>query len=259
MKYVFTALIAIGALMFLAAPATADWDPGDGHKMHFPQMPDPTGWDVNFTGLRLLADDWLCTQTGPVSDIHFWFSSPQDKQFQLDQVRVRIHDNIPETPTRHSMPGDVLWERAFFPGTGSSLPPRLWGDGDQGWYDPTAITNPGVIPNDHNQIWQANIVDIERPFVQKQGNIYWLELSVLAMGPFGSPTELGWKTSLDHFEDDAVYQLPGSTFWNELRDPINNQSLDLAFVITPEPGTMAMLIGAGLMGLVACARRRRKA
>ncbi len=35
------------ALVLLIAPAAiADWDPGDGHKMHYPQMPDPNGWDV---------------------------------------------------------------------------------------------------------------------------------------------------------------------------------------------------------------------
>jgi hypothetical protein len=51
--------------------AIADWEPSDGHKMHFPQMPDPVGWDVNFHDFYL-ADDWRCSETGPVTDIHFW-------------------------------------------------------------------------------------------------------------------------------------------------------------------------------------------
>ena len=25
----------------------ADWVPADGHKMHYPQLPDEAGWDVN--------------------------------------------------------------------------------------------------------------------------------------------------------------------------------------------------------------------
>ena len=42
--------IAVLAVMAMVAPAAvADWDPGDGHKMHYPQLPDPNGWDVNFT------------------------------------------------------------------------------------------------------------------------------------------------------------------------------------------------------------------
>ncbi len=48
--------------------------PEDGHKMHFPQLPDEDGWDVNATQPQVLADDWTCSQTGWVKDIHFWGS-----------------------------------------------------------------------------------------------------------------------------------------------------------------------------------------
>jgi hypothetical protein len=42
-----------------------DWDPGDDFKMHFPQLPDPLGWDIVFypNSSWELADDWLCTET----------------------------------------------------------------------------------------------------------------------------------------------------------------------------------------------------
>ncbi len=64
-----------------------------------------------------------------------------------------------------------------------------------------------------------------------------------------SSGEIGWKTSLNHWQDAAVYWDGG---WNQLTD------LDLAFVITPEPSTLAMLLGGGLIGLLAyCVRRRR--
>ena len=55
----------------IAVPALADWDIGDGHKMHYPQLPDPNGWDVNLTGNKVF-DDWRCGGSGPVDDIHFW-------------------------------------------------------------------------------------------------------------------------------------------------------------------------------------------
>ena len=74
----------------------------------------------------------------------------------------------------------------------------------------------------------------------------------------------GWKTTLDHWNDDAVwadFDIAGAKqaddFWHELRDPLNGESLDMAFVITPEPSTVAMLLGVGLIGLFAYARRRR--
>ena len=43
--------------------ALADWSPNDGHKMHFPQIPDIDGWDVAFNDWWL-ADDWKCQETG---------------------------------------------------------------------------------------------------------------------------------------------------------------------------------------------------
>ena len=75
-------LTVLAVLMLATAPVVADWDPGDGHKMRFPQLPDlnPTGLDANATDLHqlALADDWKCSQTGPVSDIHIWGSFKND-------------------------------------------------------------------------------------------------------------------------------------------------------------------------------------
>jgi hypothetical protein len=44
------------------------------HKMHFPQLPDLEGWDVYAVYPKTLADDWQCSETGEVLDIHFWGS-----------------------------------------------------------------------------------------------------------------------------------------------------------------------------------------
>ena len=52
-------------------------DAWDHHKMHFPQLPDEDGWDVSsgYTGqMQCLADDWMCSESGYVTDIHFWGS-----------------------------------------------------------------------------------------------------------------------------------------------------------------------------------------
>ncbi len=64
--------------------------------------------------------------------------------------------------------------------------------------------------NDHKQIFQCDIVDIPDPYVQQQGRIYWLVLSVWIRDPVG--THIGWKTSKEHFEDDAVHGSP-DTGW----------------------------------------------
>ncbi|KAA0217476.1 MAG: hypothetical protein DYG94_00300 [Leptolyngbya sp. PLA3] len=234
-RVVACAVIAAGG-----AIAFGDWDPGDPFKMHFPQLPDPNGWDVNMTFPKVLADDWLCIDSGWVSDIHFWFSYQHDVFVPIEGIHVSIHADDRSGP--FSRPGDLLWQHDFLP---SEFTVREWGTGNQGWYDP----NTGeAVPGDHFTTWQANIERILDPFWQEQGTIYWLDLSVFT-GPNG---RVGWKTSLDHFEDDAVWSDFG-TGWQELFDPFTGVSLDLAFVITPSPGALALL---GIAGAVTTRRRR---
>jgi hypothetical protein len=234
-----TTLVVIGVI---TVPALADWNPGDPYKMHYPQLPDPTGWDVQATAPMVLADDWLCTESGPVSDIHFWGSWHQDLIGQIANIHVSIHADVSDPAFSH--PGDLLWERDFVPGEWSERP---YGTGDQGWADPSTGT---WLRPDHMEFFQYNIQNIPNPFDQVAGTIYWLDVSVTT----GSPDTLwGWKTSLDHWNDDAVWSAPG-TFWQELRDPATGESLDLAFVITPEPSTLSALV----LGILALCRATRE-
>lgn len=223
-----------GVVFFCAAPALGDWNPGDPYKMHYPQLPDPFGWDVNATFPKVLADDWMCTETGDVTDIHFWGSWREDFVADIANIHVSIHDNIPGTP--FSQPGALLWERDFLPGEWSE---RFYGTGDQGWYNP----NDGSwFRPDHQLFYQYNIVDIFDPFIQEQGRIYWLDISVTVNDP---TAQWGWKTTLNHWEDDAVWgDFPAGTVWQPLEDPLTGETLDLAFVITPEPATGLLLLGA---------------
>jgi len=245
-KLTLAVLAALGVGWVAFAPAAkADWKPGDPYKMHYAQLPDSNGWDVLFTQPKILADDWRCTETGPVSDVHFWFSAERDYPYVISNVHLSIHADIPASPTNHSMPGALLWARNFAP---TEFTIRLYGTGDQGWYDP----NTGQYqPYDHQNIWQLNIEDILQPFTQQQGTIYWLDVTV------ASDVPLGWKTSRDHWNDDAVWRdIGGPAEWQELRDPITGESLDMAFVITtiPEPSMLA-LIGVSAAALIILRRR----
>jgi len=242
----FLAASALIALWTLCPPAAGDWDPGDPHKMHFPQLPDPEGWDVDFTYPQFLADDWLCTETGPVTDVHFWFSFEQDIVVPIETIHLSVHNNIPAQPGGFSRPGDLLWERDFPIGT-PGVTIRPYGTGSQGWFEPKS----GLFRRpDHFQFFQANIEEIIDPFIQDFGTIYWLDISVL-LAP-GTSAKVGWKTSRDHFEDDAVWAHFDPAFppdWRELRDPLTGESLDMAFVITPEPTSLALLLLGGLAAL----------
>jgi hypothetical protein len=244
--------LAFGALAMLATPLAADWDPGDAHKMHAPQLPDPNGWDVHVDRPNILADDWQCRGDGDVDDIHFWGSWAGDNIGQIATILVRIHSDIPDPDgdgPLFSMPGNVLWERQFGE---TEFTVRQYGTGDQGWIEPNPNNPPPTyFPNDHNLYFQVNIEDIIDPFYQVQDTIYWLSLQTTIWS-----YDFGWKTSTTQWNDDAVYGFfdpedPQPIVWNELVDP-DQVSLDLAFVITPEPGTLLLL---GLGGLLLRWRR----
>lgn len=255
MRKIIATIMAVGTLMFLANPALADWFENDPHKMHEPQLPDPDGWDVRFDDpLIVLADDWRCSATGPVSDIHFWLSSREDNPFAIEKIHVSIHKD--DRTAAFSKPGELLWERDF---NRDEFTVREEIPSLQGWFDPSFTDPPSPTPNDHQLYFQANIEGIPDPFTQEEGNIYWLDLSVAALSPNGERTQLGWKTSRTLFEDHPVWSTnidPGATpEWRPIDFP--GEPFNLAFVITPEPGTTTMLLGAAV-GLLAWASRRRR-
>jgi hypothetical protein len=246
----------VAAALALAVPGhvRADWDPGDGHKMHHPQLPDPYGWDVMFTDPFQLADDWMCSKSGPVSDIHLWFSSQGDEQFAIETVNVAIYGNGPDPDGAGpaiGQPGGFLWSGSF---DRDAFTQRVYDVGQQGFYNPFFQD---VAPDDHFVIFQINIVDIPRPFEQTEGDIYWLVASVWEPS---LQVALGWKTSRDYFGSPAMFfDVLGTGQWQPLFDPdwpsppLPELPLDLAFVITPEPATLSLLALGGL----ALIRRKR--
>jgi hypothetical protein len=278
--------LALLGLAAFALPTTADWNPGDPYKMHYPQLPDltNTGIDVLATvqgdwasqpQWKILADDWLCTETGPVSDIHIWGSwrnshlpngDPNNVVFKLS-----IHDDVPAGPTTFSRPGLLLWQGFYRPGQFTVLPNIVSGVTWR-FFDPNLVQNP--IVGQDSTAWQYNFTNLGVNgvplFEQRQGHIYWLDVQAQPLDPTAF---FGWKTTnpLDprtpHFQDDAVFADTAAfggaliTPWAPLVYPpgaFEGQSIDLAFVITPEPGTIAMLLGVGVAGLVALVRRRRR-
>jgi hypothetical protein len=87
-------------------------------KMHFTQYPDPGGWDVDITSPDVVADDWLCTESGAVNEIHFWMSAQggYGNIMTINSITVSVHADIPasQSPTGYSMPSEPpLWEQIF--------------------------------------------------------------------------------------------------------------------------------------------------
>jgi hypothetical protein len=201
-------------------------EPPPSHKMHYPQMPNPEGWDVIATEPIVLADDFMCTESGRITGIRLWGSWWMNLEGPLEGFLLSIHENIPGPP--YSRPGELLWEALIMD---FEMTPE--GQGLQGWYDPAM---PFWEYPDHDMYFRYDINDIPEPFCQDSGTIYWL--NVMAIGPmmWPEPPLWGWKTSLQHFEDDAVWAFytPPVYDWIPLTDPITGMTLDMSFVITGE-------------------------
>jgi hypothetical protein len=157
------------------------------------------------------------------------------------QFVLSIHADIPadESGTGYSMPGEVLWMHHFGPGMYAS---GIWESGPEGWMDPPA----GFIFPGDNTCWlyMFNIPPAEafhQTGMPDSAVVYWLDVQAIPMDP---QARFGWKTTLDHWNDDAVWGMgmePHIGPWNELRyppqHPWSGQSIDLAFALRSTWGT----------------------
>jgi hypothetical protein len=221
-------LFCVVLLLFGAAPAAlGDWDVGDPNKMHWPQTPKAGGLDIEFSS-SMLGDDWRCSETGLVSDIHFWVSWMDNQVQPINNFIVQIYSDKPANPqdaSSYSEPNDLLWgPRLFGPGDFAiqSMPNDL-----QGWFDPSSGS---WLPDNHDRWDQINVTDINNPFIQKKDEIYWLVIN------FGTLPFIGWKETDKNFNDDSVWWDGAMGEWKELKaPPFYEETIDLAFVITGEP------------------------
>jgi len=210
-----------------------DWQPGDLYKHHFPQLPDEEGWAVNATQPMVLAEDFMCMDTGFIKDFHFWGAWKNGIEGLVTTFVLSIHADIPADPPSipYSRPGDALWEFYAEEFDYTPIDPPTM----EGWYDPATGE---VIPGDHSAYWQYNICLPEPSwFWQDSGTIYWVNISAIVADPTG--TQWGWKSTQDHWNDDAVWALWGALDWIDIWEPTDPQlnlfwiALDLSGMIIP--------------------------
>jgi GEVED domain len=250
--------LALALLVMLPAwPAIADWDPGTPAKwVQHPDL-DLTGIDVNVSNLPgdyILADDFLCTEPGLITGVHIWGSWLQDVLPYGDPKSVTftlsIHADIPasQNPDGYSKPGELLWIMDFYE---HQFTVRSYAeDIAEGWMDPPDMYIP---PPADTVCWQYNIdIDPQLAFFQEgtpeQPIVYWLDVKAYPMEE--GEAVFGWKTSLDHWNDDAVWSQgmdPPLQDWRELiyppGHPMEQESIDLAFVLTGEEEPLQLDFG----------------
>jgi len=159
----------------------ADWPNTNATK--WVQYPNetPTGYDVWMTQPRMLASDFLCTNTAPITDIHLWASYLNNIPPNTNAIfTLSIWTDLPagSLGTNYSRPGTRLWTQAF---TNTQYQVRLWVTNvTERFWNPDITGPTGIIGSD-NAIWQYNFYPTN-PFVQ-QGSptaptVYWLSVSV---------------------------------------------------------------------------------
>jgi len=225
-------------------------------KMHYPQPPDldPTGMDVDLFWTST-ADDFMCTESGPITHIRTWMSFSQDiipTPLNLDTLLLIIHSDIPagiEQPW--SMPGNILWSKVYYAGEYNAI--EIADDKPEWWYDPATQY---WMPNEHFHMFRFDFFIDDNQFVQEAGTIYWLEIQWLKTGffppapPDPHANTLGWKTTTleTRFNDDAVWWNPDPSHpifpfgWvahiypgGSVPHPYAGQTFDMAFIINPPP------------------------
>ena len=102
-----------------------DCDSTDCLSIKWFQAPDltPNGMDIALgwpqDPLRILADDFLCSQTGYVTDVHLWGSWKFDEVGEITRIELSFHSDDPVGPVGgdpdnlFSKPDVMLWQYEF--------------------------------------------------------------------------------------------------------------------------------------------------
>jgi hypothetical protein len=93
--------LTVALLLGLATPAQADWPNTNATK--WVQFPDPTPNGLDVLAAQpaagaapiILADDFLCTKPGPITDIHIWASWLNDTNNCNLPITLSIWTDVP--------------------------------------------------------------------------------------------------------------------------------------------------------------------
>ena len=181
-----------------------------------------------------VADDWLCLDGSPVTDLHFWGSYPgwypdnvpRDPNTPpgIKEFRIRIYSDVPVVVVRDgfSHPGKLLYE--------------VWVDDFTETYVDSIL-----LPWEQYEHKYRYDLDLPKPFPQERDTIYWLNV---AARPLNHTYQWGWESSMDRWNDFAVqgwYVDPDNSKWDLIYHPRTERHIDMAFELTTGEGPIKWL------------------
>jgi hypothetical protein len=179
-----------------------------------PRSPTPIycGWDepsysVQLTGAptvwKIVADDFRCLGTMPVTSIHWWgsykgWNSPEPAMPSPVAWQIGFWTNAPPPPTGGiSQPGELLW----LLNVPDSRVKEEWVGMDKFPND----TLPETCFQYYLQLNPQEYFRQERYINSTTPNIYWISITAVYPGLLPPPEfPWGWKTRPAHWMDDAV-------------------------------------------------------
>jgi hypothetical protein len=204
------------------------------------QIPDTStnGLDVRATLPKVLADDFLCNYTGPITQITIWGSWLDDQVPPSPCFCLGIWSDAPASTNGPSHPNFPLWTECFAPGQYIYFP---YTNGVHEWfYQPCSLAGASGILGMDTTIWQYTFsIPPELAFWQTNNTVYWL--SVVADCFDTNSFLFGWKSCPTNWNDDAVCgdtDAFGNALgnWSDMHRPGSTNSLDLSFDLTTTLG-----------------------
>ncbi|MGA2244782.1 MAG: hypothetical protein ABSH48_07285 [Verrucomicrobiota bacterium] len=243
---ILSSSLGLGALLLLTTTTVieAQVQCVETNKVKYLQPPNLAGFDISDSLGYVLADDFVCTNTGPITDIHIWGSWLNNVHGVITNFWLGIYSDVPGLgnpagPPTPSHPGNLLWSESFSQGQFaesavaasqeqfiSPASANIIGPDSEAWYYCFYPTAPYLQTG-----------SISAPV------IYWL--AAYAQGNFG-PTytntpQYGWKTTFAVTNDTSVNTLwtgalpTNNVSWTPNAVPANapngGQPLDLAFML----------------------------
>jgi hypothetical protein len=255
-------LVSVAALLAWAgASARADWP----HDVKWDQLlpSDDYGaaayWSTGGPAVieATTADDFLCTETGWITDIEFTGFGTSILSF-----RVRFWTDVPETDEEASKPGQLLYDQTFDPAGADGLGWKSIGDDTYKINIPEALWFPQEGSAANPTVYWISIQAIIDPayyndnfywYFRDRNEATWGDDAVFASEYYGYDpwAHWGWETTDPSASPELYgYRLPAG--WAASAD----MSFKLTGIAIPEPAMLALVgFGAALLGFV---RSRRK-